>query len=86
MKKMTLIILITLLTSCASVKVNFEKCTGLNKCTRIAYWSKKDHPNGVTVKYGDIEFTSNASVSKDSVIETAVAGGVSDILKQVKIK
>lgn len=84
--KILLLIMCMALSSCASVKVNGEKCIAVGVCTKISYWSKKDHPNGVTVKYGDLEFTSKSSVSKDSVVEQAVANGVSDIFKQVKIK
>ena len=86
MKKLAIILITIILSSCASVKVTAKQCIALNVCTEISYWSKKDHADGVTVKYKDLEFSSNSSVSKDSIIETTVAGGLSDIFKQIKIK
>lgn len=83
--KLTLIILITLLTSCASVKVKGKICKSEFDCTEFSYWSKKDHPDGVTFKYKDIEFTSKASVAKSSPLEEAGIAVLKKALEKVEL-
>lgn len=79
------IVLILSLSSCASVKVKFEKCTSEFVCTKLSYWSKKDHAEGLAAKYGDLEFMSNSSVLKDGAFENAAATSLNDITKKLEL-
>ena len=89
--KILIILSITLLTqSCSmfspySVKVDGTKCTAIGVCSTIKYRSKKDHEQGVSVKYGELEFNSNSSVAKDSAMEKAVANGLTTSLELLKL-
>jgi len=67
--KLLTLLLIIFLSSCASTKINITRCEGLNHCTTVSYWSKKDHPSGVIVRYKDLEYISNASVATSSPLE-----------------
>jgi len=84
--KILILILCLTLSSCASVKINSKVCKSQYECTTISYWSKKDHPEGVEAKVGDMEFSSKSSVSKDSALEQAGAMALLKLIDQVKIK
>jgi len=86
MKLLSILLTIIFLVGCNKVIIKGEIHKSEFDYVVFEYRSKKDHAKGVEVKYKDLIFKSNSSVSAPSPLEDAGLTILNKALEKVEIK